>query len=445
QIIIHCQTLTLLLIAVACSSLALAEDWPQWRGPQGTGVSTEVSLATKWSKESDNIVWRTPLPGPGGATPVIWGERLFVSSADGDHLVLICLNSKTGNQLWRAHVADGNQLARAGEGNSASASPSTDGKHVWAFFGVGQDFSSGVLACYDFEGNEIWKFDVADRFGRIDIQFGMTSTPVLHGDHLYLQLIHGAMKRGDDSRTGKIIKLDKLTGETVWAVDRVTDAEFECKHSYASPFLYDDGHQQFLVAHGANCTTGHDLKTGQELWRFSGLNGPTELNPRDYDFTFRFVASPGMAKGAIVIPTCKRGPTVTINVNSALHGEVDSTSAATRWSLPETPDVSIPLIVGDLAYLLHVNGRVQCVDMTTGEQLYFERTHDKAAHRASPVFADGHIYYCARDGVCTVIKAGREFEIVAYNSLEEPITASPAIADGLIYIRTYDALYAIKK
>ena len=425
-----------ILLLFFCGNV-LADNWPQWRGTEGTGISTERSIPTQWS-DSKNVAWRAPLPGQGGATPAVWGDRIFVTSADGDDLVLICLSARDGKQLWRQTVTSGNQDARAGEGNSASPSPSTDGKHVWVFFGT------GTLACYDINGQEKWKFDVGERFGKLDIQFGMTSTPVLDGDHLYLQLIHGPMKRDDDTQYGKIIKLDKSTGETVWEYDRVTNVIFECKHSYASPFIYDDGSRRFLVAHGADCTTGHSLETGEELWRIGGLNGPTDVNPRRHDPTFRFVASPSYTDGYIVIPTAKEGPTVTIAVDDELQGDVTAKPGVRKWVLPATPDVSIPLIVDGLVYLLHKDGKLQCVELETGEEVYFERTHS-VQHRSSPLFADGHIYFCAKDGVCTVVKAGRDFEIVASNEMNgEPITASPVVANGTLYIRTYDALYAIR-
>jgi outer membrane protein assembly factor BamB len=426
-----------LLVAILCVS-ASAEDWPQWRGPNGNGISGEMGIATKWS-QTENVVWKTPLPGQGGATPAIWGERIFVTSADGDDLLLICINAQDGSKLWSKVVTSGNQDARAGEGNSASPSPATDGKHVWVFF------STGVLACYDITGNEVWKFNTGDRFGKLDIQFGMTSTPVLDGDALYLQLIHGPMVRGNDERTGKVVKLNKLTGKTVWEYDRVTNADFECKHSYASPFIYQDEKSKILLVHGADCTTGHSLETGEELWRFGELNGPTPINPQDHDVTFRFVASPAVSGGKIVIPTCKSGPTIAINVDGNLAGAVNANPAAVAWKLPETPDVSIPLIVGGLVYLLHKDGKLQCVDLATGEPIYFERTHS-VQHRTSPIYANGKIYFCAKDGKCTVVKAGRDFEILASNDMGgEAITASPVISDGKLYIRTYAALYAIRE
>lgn len=427
---------TLFLMACSCNS-ARAENWPQWRGNAGQGISSEKNIPTSWSK-SEHVAWRIPMPGQGGATPAVWGDRIFVTSADGDDLVLLCVSLKSGQEEWRKKVATGNQNARAGEGNSASPSPCTDGKHVWVFF------STGDLACFTVDGELEWKFDVGDRFGKLDIQFGMTSTPVLHDGNLYMQLIHGAMKRDDDSQTGKVIKLDSLTGKTIWEYDRLTNVDFECKHSYASPFVYQDGGTSFLVVHGADCTTGHDLESGNELWRFGGLNGTSEINPGRHDPTFRFVSSPASTKGAIVIPTAKRGPTVAIRVDSRLTGDVTGVADIPLWVLPETPDVSIPLIVDGLVYLLHKDGKLQCVDLETGEEVYFERTHT-VQHRVSPLYANGHIYFCGKDGVCTVVKAGREFEIVSKNEMGgEAITASPVISQGHLFIRTYDALYAIR-
>ncbi len=408
----------------------------QWRGPRHNGIASDKGTPVEWDKEK-NVLWRTPMPGPGGATPVLAGKRLFVTSSLDEDLVLLCLNVADGKLLWQQKVTSGNTNARAGEGNSASPSPATDGKHVWCMFGT------GVIACYSVEGDEVWKFQVADRFGAVDIQFGLTSTPVLHEDALYLQLIHGSLRRDDDTRTGKVIKLDKLTGKTIWEVDRNTEAQFECKQSYASPMLYQDGNQQFLVVHGADCTTGHDLQTGKELWRFATLNGPNPYNSQNHDPTFRFVSSPNFVPGTLIIPTAKAGPTIALQVDAKLRGDVSKQESVVRWACPQTPDVSIPLIVEDLVYLLHKDGKLQCLELATGKQIYFERTHT-AQHRTSPVYADGKIYFGDRDGHCTVVAAGREFRILADNDLGEPITASPIFSEGVLYWRSYDAMYAVR-
>jgi outer membrane protein assembly factor BamB len=421
---------------IVSTTSARADNWPQWRGPKNDGISTEHGLPAKWSKTL-NVAWRTPLPGRAGATPCVWGDRIYLTSNEGDDLVVLCIAAEDGAIKWKRTVGSGNQDARAGEGNSASPSPSTDGEHVWVFFGT------GILACYTVDGTEVWRLDANERFGTIDIQFGMTSTPVLDGDALYLQLIHGAMKLDDQTRTGKVIKLDKKTGQTIWEVDRITAAQFECKHSYASPMLYRDGSREFLVAHGADCTTGHALDDGRELWRFGGLNGPTATNPKPHDQTFRFVASPGVVPGTIIVPTCKGGPTVALRVNDDLAGDCSDKAAVVHWINPLTPDVSIPVIADGLVYLLHKDGKLQCVDLKTGEDLYLKRTHT-GQHRTSPLLADGRLTFGSNDGWVSVVKVGREFELLDSIDIGEAITASLVFVNGTLYVRSYEALYAIR-
>jgi len=425
-----------LMSVVLVSAVARADQWPQWRGPRNDGIAPPVRVPSGWSK-TEHVAWRTKLPGRAGATPCVWDDRIYLTSNDGDDLVLLCLSARDGAILWTRKVTAGNQDARAGEGNSASPSPSTDGDHVWTFFGT------GILACHTRDGDEVWKVDVGERFGRIDIQFGMTSTPVLDGDALYLQLIHGPMRLDDQTRTGKVVKLDKRTGGTIWEVDRVTDAQFECKHSYASPFLYRHDGREFLVVHGADCTTGHALDDGRELWRFGQLNGPTTINPKPHDGTFRFVASPGIAPGLIVVPTAKGGPTVALNVCDELAGACAARPEVLRWVSPKTPDVSTPLIADGLVYLLHNDGQLQCVDVTSGDDVYMKRTHT-GQHRTSPLLVDGRLYFGSNDGWVTIVKAGREFELIDSVDLGEAVTASLVAVDGTLYVRSYEALYAIR-
>jgi len=430
----------LLVVAVVAAGAvpdkaARGENWPQWRGPRGDGSSIHDGPPVGWSK-TRHVAWRTPLPGRGGATPCVWDDRVFVTSNEGDDLVLLAIDAESGRVVWKRRVGGGNADARAGEGNSASPSPSTDGERVWAFFGT------GTLACYTRDGDEVWKTDLGERFGAFELQFGMTSTPVLDGDSLYLQLIHGPM-RHDETRTGKVVRLAKETGRTIWEVDRPSTARFESKHVYASPFLYRDGTREFLVAHGADCITGHALDDGRELWRFGGLNGPSPTNPRPYDETLRFVASPGVVPGTILVPTAKEGPIVALNVGDDLAGDCTAKKSVVRWVNPKTPDVSTPLVADGLVYLLHKDGQLQCVELATGKDVYVRRTHT-GQHRSSPLLAGGRLYFGSNDGWVTVVRAGRDFEIVDSIDFGEGIAASPLIADGVLYLRSSAAVYAIK-
>jgi outer membrane protein assembly factor BamB len=428
---------SLALVVAFAIAPARAESWPQWRGPRHDGISTDASIPESWS-QTKNVAWRTPLPGRGGATPCVWDGRIYVTSNEEKDLVLLCIAAADGAIVWKRTVGTGNVDARSGEGNSASPSPSTDGRHVWVFF------STGRLACYTVGGDEVWAFDVGERFGKLDIQFGMTSTPVLDGNSLYLQLIHGPMKLDDQTRTGKVIRLDKATGRTVWEVDRVTNAQFECKQSYASPFVYREGGREFLVVHGADCVTGHALADGREVWRFGGLNGPSATNPKPADQFWRFVSSPCAAPGTIIVPTCKAGPTVALRVGDALTGDCSNVKEVVRWINPLTPDVSTPLVADGLVYMLHKDGKLQCVDLETGKDLYNERTHT-AQHRTSPVLVGGRICFASNDGQVSIVKAGRTFQLL--DSIDfggESIAASLVVSDGRLLIRSAAALYAIK-
>jgi outer membrane protein assembly factor BamB len=404
-----------------------AENWPSWRGPWNNGISTETNLPTSWSAK-ENVAWRTELPGPAGATPVVWDDSIFVTSVSGNDLILQCIGAD-GKQKWRQTVSQGNRNARGDEGNSAAPSPSTDGKHVWVMFG------NGTLACFTVGGESVWKIDLQERYGKFRIAFGMTSTPVLDGDRLYLQLIHG--EGNASTREAIVAAVDARTGAALWKHDRMSDAVAECEHSYASPMLYDFGGKKFLLSHGADFVIAHDVDSGNEIWRCGNLNVKSK-----YDRTLRFVASPACADGIVVVPSAKRGPCVALRPDG--RGDISNSAESHLWTREKTPDVPSPLILDDLVYLCMQDGNLYCLDRKTGEEYYFERTH-RQRHRASPVYAGGHIYLTARDGVISVVKVGKEFELVAQNEMGESIAASPVISNGTIYLRSFDALWAIRE
>ncbi len=417
-----------LSLSLVVPSAKAGENWHQWRGPDGNGISDEKNPPVKWSK-TENVLWRMPLPGPAGSTPAIWGDRIFLTSVgeDKDKLVLICADT-SGKQLWQKVVGGGNQTVRTDEGTYASPSPTTDGEHVWVFM------ANGLLACYDFDGNQVWAKDMQKEYGKFDIQFGLSSTPVLHGDNLYVQLIHGTWNKVPSA--AHIVALNKKTGDEVWDHMRRTSAIDECKQAYTSPVIYKDDVREFLLTHGADYTIAHDLATGEEIWRFN-------VHPQDnYESTLRFVSSPAVVPGLIVIPTAKNRQTVAIRPDG--KGDISGNAKHIVWAYPrDTTDVPSPLIHDGLVYICREGrGIVSCYDAETGERLYKERTFD-SRYRASPVYAAGKIYVTARKGVVTVLKAGREFEVLAQNDLGETITASPVLVDGRIYLRSFDALYAI--
>ncbi|MFQ5603829.1 MAG: PQQ-binding-like beta-propeller repeat protein [bacterium] len=398
------------------------ENWPSWRGPRHDGTSQERNLPASWS-QTENVRWRLELPGPSPSTPVVWGERIFLTAAADQDLLLICANTH-GEILWKKALSRGNTSIRQGESNMAAPSPSTDGRRVWVFFGTGD------LACVDFDGNEIWKFNVQKRYKSFRIYWGMSSSPLLDGDRLYLLLLH--------TNQQAVVALDKNTGREIWLHQRQTDAYWESRHAYTSPVIYRYHGQEFLLTHGADYLVAHDLNDGRELWRCGGLQ--TGI----YNPLFRLVATPVTAPNLIVVPSAKNGPVLGLNPEGAA-GNITNSKSHLSWRLKNnTPDVPSPLIHDGLVYLCRENGQLLCLDAQTGALIFKERVHRKR-HRGSPVFADGKIYLMGMDGTVSVVQAGREFKILSKNNLRERLAASLAIANGTIYLRTYQALYAISE
>jgi outer membrane protein assembly factor BamB len=414
--------LTMCLLLLGAPS-ARAENWPNWRGPQSNGISKETGLPAEWSKTT-NIAWKLPMPGMGGSTPIIWDNRIFLTSSDRGDLVLLCV-STDGKELWKRKLAASGKVFKKDEANQASASPCTDGKHVWAFVGTGD------LACFDFEGNEIWKFNAQSRYGAFQIQHGIHTTPVLHEDRLYLSLLH--------SNAHWVIALDKKSGKEVWKVARRSDAEYECKEAYTTPCIWRDTQDACLVVLGCDYTTAHRLTDGGEIWRLGDLNPKSRYMPM-----FRIISSPVAAtEDLLVVPTA-RGATV-VALKPGAKGMIKPGSEFEQWRVAKgSPDVPSPLAHDGLVYLCRESGVLIVLDAKTGKELYQKRVHP-TRHRASPVYADGKIYLTARDGTFNVIQAGPEYKLLATNTLPDDFAASPAVSGGRIYLRGFRTLYAVQQ
>ena len=414
--------LALVVAFLASMAPGRAENWPQWRGPRLDGTSAETALPVSWSR-TENLLWRLELPGPAASTPIVWEDRIFLTSTreDGDELLLLAV-SRDGELLWE-RVADRGSVevfsfARH-ETSPASPSPVTDGEHLWALFGTGK------LVSFDLDGKLVWETDLAARYGRPNMYFGLGMSPLLNGDRLYLQLLH------TDAQL--VLALDKATGAEVWKSERPTDARDECLHSYASPVPFGDT----VLIHGADYTTAHRMSDGAEVWRFG------TLNPADgYNSAYRLVATPVVDGDLVVVPTAKRGPVFGLRP-AAAGGAFGWGSDRVTWTLERgTPDVPSPLIHDGLVYLGGERGTLTVLDAGSGDKLYDERVHE-GPHRASLVHADGKLFQTGTDGTVSVIRPGRQPELLAKNDLGEYLAASPAVSGGTIYLRTYEALYAI--
>jgi outer membrane protein assembly factor BamB len=403
-------------------SVSLHAEWRSWRGPSKDGVSAAKNLPDVWN-EKENVLWKFALPAAGSSTPIVVGDKVFLTLEQDKEVRLYCI-STMGRALWWRKVCETNGKGN-GERTNASATPSSDGGKVFVTTGTGE------LVSYDLSGNETWRFNAQDRYGKFRYGFGFHSTTVLHEGRLFLQLIHSAAQL--------VVCIDATSGKEIWKIDRKSDGVAECEHSYASPTAHRHGDLSVVITHGNDYCIGHDPATGKELWRIA------DLNPKDkYNRTLRFVASPVTHNGIVVTPSAKNRGVSVVRLTDA-KGRIGSGGSGELWRMDRgTTDVTSPLLYEGVLYLCKENGTVLCLDAETGEQLYQERFHGQT-YRGSPVAFNGRILFTARDGTFTLIKAGRSYEVLGKNKLDDQFTASPAISQERLYLRGYKYLYAIGK
>jgi hypothetical protein len=420
------------LVATLASTAARADNWPQWRGPHFDGHSDEKNVPTEWgaplaankkefASPPKNIVWQFKMPGRGASTPVVWDDKIFLTAQTETAVVVMCVGTD-GQEKWQKPIGTPAKYGQP-DADNATASCITDGKNVWAFAG------SGKLACFDLAGNPVWETDL-QKYGKFTIQFGCHWTPVLYKGKLYLQVMHRMAQ--------KLVRLDAASGKEDWAVERPGYGKGESPDVYASAMIWEGPGGPLLVAHGNDYCTGHKLDDGAEVWRVMGLNPTT-------NGAWRFVSMPLLSPDLIVVPSCKDGPTVAFNPVGA-KGEITPENKAELWRLPAgptrtTPDVVTPLRVGDLVYIL-ADGPLTARDVKTGQEVY-RKSVTPGIHRAGMLYADGNIFCVGRDGTTDVVKAGREFKVVSTNALPDYICASPVTANGRLYIRGWNTLWAI--
>ena len=434
------QTGVIVFLAGLAATGSVQANWPQWRGPNSDGSSkTARGLAVSWT-QTENVLWRTKMPSWSAATPIIWADTIFVTTAEEgftpldrgkrsqsnqpapDKIFLVAIHRKDGAVKWRQQIDSGNQLFR--KQNSASPSPITDGKHVWIMTG------NGKLTCFTMDGKQVWKRDLQADYGKFGFNHGYASTPLLHGNRLIVQVLHG-MHTDDPSY---VFAVDKGTGKNIWRVERPTDAQHESPDNYATPQIaVVDGKEQIVIS-GADYVTGHDLNNGKELWRIGGFNPGN--NPAN-----RTIASSIVIGGTVFTPSTRGKPFVAFRAG----GSGNITGKSEVWTNNLGADVPTPTTDGKYLYVLVDNGIMNCLEAATGKVVYQGKRIESGTYSSSPLLADGKIYCVDEQGTVTVLKAGPEFEILAVNKLDNLTLASPVAVDNQIFIRTADYLYCIQK
>ena len=428
---------SLLLLAFTLSSPAA--DWPQWRGPAHNGTSQEKNLPVTWSAES-GVKWKTPLPGPSGATPAVSGDSVFVSSVDtAKNLHLLCLDKKNGTIRWQKQLATGD--INKGKGNMASPSPVTDGKTVWVLYGTGD------LVALDFTGKIVWQRNLGADYGKFAIMWLYGSSPLLYDGRLYVQVLqrtpapadYPGMAGSAGDRESYLLALEPATGKTLWKHVRPTDAKLESMESYATPVPHmgADGKAQLLIV-GGDCLSGHDAATGAELWRGYGLN-------RKRGEWMRIVPSAVSAGGLAVACGPKKEPMLAFRTD--LRGDISEKGVAWTFDEKKTPDVCTPAYWDGKLFALDGDSHVlTCMDAKTGEKKWQGEIPDRSTViRSSPTVADGKLYCVNERGTTYVVDAAAvEFKLLATNVLpDDAVRGSIAVSDGHLFLRGGAFLYCI--
>lgn len=396
--------LALLLLPIALR----AENWPQWRGPRLDGTSLDRTLPVQWSA-TENIAWRTPLPGEGHASPIVWGGKVFTVAADGDARLLLCLDRKTGAILWQTTVV---QCAaeRIHKLNSrASSTPATDGERVFTVF---LDNKEVVVAAHDFAGKQLW----IKRPGTFASVHGFCSTPILHKDKVIVNCDHD----GD----GYIVAFARDDGRELWRIARPNKTR-----SYCAPLIVEAAGRVQMVLSGTKCVTSYDPDTGALLWI---IDGPTE----------QFVASPVFnARANLFFVTGGFPDHHILAIRPDGTGNVTQTHIAWRTNRGVSY-VPSPISEGDYFLVTSDSGVAFCFEAATGNVQWQERLGEQ---HASLVSANGLVYFLNDRGEMNVIRPGPKFDLVARNVIGERCFASPALSDGQLFLRTEKALVCIRQ
>ena len=428
------NTKALLALVIPCvfaagiftAERAAAANWPAWRGPLGTGVCEEKNLPVRWSA-TNNVKWRVPLPERGNSTPVVWGERVFVTQPVGERRTLMCFQRADGKLLWQSGIATTQEKEPTHETNPyCSASPVTDGERVIV------SFASDGLYCYDFAGKELWR---RSDLGRQIHIWGNGSAPVITGNLCFLNFGPG--------ETTYLIAVDKRTGTTVWKHDEATgyvhpkagekatqDKTFI--GSWTTPTLMRiEGSDQMLMSWPKRLAA-YDPKSGKELWTCSGLN------PLVY-------TSPIYGDGIVVSMGGFNGAAIALRAG----GSGDVTESRRVWHHPKTKQRIGSGVVHDGHIYIHTDpGLAECFELKTGKVVWDERLKGNSpsvVNWSSVMLADGNCYTITQGGDCFVFKASPQFELVSVNSLREPSNSSIVPSNGELFIRTHQALWCIGK
>lgn len=435
------STKLLLVVAFAisfASASSLAGNWAHWRGPNFDGSSPEKNLPDDFSK-TNNVKWVAELPGPAAATPIVWGSTVFVSSTETRTKTLraMAFDRNTGKVLWNEVIAEA--FGQDNNSNFASPSPTTDGKLVFFLYGTGD------LVAFDFKGSKAWSRNLEKDYGQLAYNWTYGASPTLFDGKLYIQVLHRDVPvKGRGRKEGPIdsylLALDPATGKELWKQVRPSEAAQESMEAYSTPIPFTvNGASEILVS-GGDCLTGHDAKTGRELWRWGSWN-PTRIGH------WRLVPSPVRTEFGAIVCAPKGSPIFT--VKHGQKGNLDDSALA--WTSTErevSSDVCTPLYYQGRLYVLNGDRKtIARVDPATGRAEWVGDLGTRLKFESSPTGADGKIYFQNFKGEVFIVAAEREFKLLRTIPMgddgDDRLRAAVAVSDGNLFIRTGSKLYCV--
>ncbi len=402
--------LTVLLFLIVGISVAQAQNWPCWRGPNGDGTSIETNLPTRWDSIT-NVVWKIPVPGTGYSSPVIWKEKLFLVTAlnETNEKVLLCYDIKKGDLLWQKTVLKSKFENKHDNNSFASGTPATDGTRVYVSFLDGKDV---VVAAYDFSGKQIW----LQRPGTFFSPHGYSCSPALFEDKVIIN--------GDSQGDSFVAALSKADGRIIWKIPHERPA-----HSFSTPIFRQMAGKMQMIFCGNKEIASYNPEDGSKYWFVSG---PSE----------DFCSSPVYNEKSGLVLVSSAWP-VRILVAIKPDGQGDVTKSKVVWQTKKGAYyVPSPVCTDDYLYTTMTTGQVHCIEVATGNIVWVK---EMGTQYSSPVLANGLVYMPNDDGVITIIKPGPKFETIGKNSIGEKMYASPAISNGKIYLRGFQHLFCISK